>query len=245
MWPDRTSFADSLFSSAINLRWRGVRRSIWVAIALAILAAEPAAAIVGPSDVDNEDGSSVVTLLSKGPEGAGFCTGIVLSSKVVLTAAHCIRPPQDMVILTRSANGEPKLWPVEKVERHPRYHGDVVASRQVSIDIALVLLASPLGDDHHPMPFAEDQAPELGDAITIVGYGVTRPGDPKSGGALRRGRLSIRAPISNVLLWADGDGEPVGACSGDSGAPLLDAQGGLIAVVAWADGGARRGCAAA
>ncbi len=215
---------------------------LWAAVALTMVGVEPAAAIIGPSEIDAEDSSSVVTLLSKGPEGAGFCSASVVAPRVVLTAAHCVRSPQDMAVLTRGADGQPKLWPVEKVERHPRYHGDVVTSRQVSVDIALVLLASPLSDDHHAIPFADDRAPVLGDAITIVGYGVTRPGDPKSGGVLRRARLSVRAPISNVLLWADGNGESVGACSGDSGAPLVDASGGLIAVVAWADAGGRRGC---
>ena len=115
-------------------------------------------------------------------------------------------------------------------------------ARRKSIDAALLRLAAPLPANFRAADLSSGPAPAPGDAITLAGFGVTRPGEPKTGGVLRRAALRAREPISALLLWAEGEGPGVGACSGDSGAPLLAADGSLVAIVAWVDGGDRRGC---
>lgn len=242
MWSDRAAFVGRLLLSVSRAGARYLFRGFCAALAVGLVAATPAGAIVGTSEIDTVDTNRVVTLLTKGPDGAGFCSAVVLRPRVVLTAAHCVRSPQDVAVLTRAETGEPKLSPAKAIERHPQYRADAVVSRRVSVDIALVLLASPLGDDYLPMTIGEGKTPAVGETITVLGYGVTRAGDTKSGGVLHRARLLVRAPLSDVLLWADGGDDPTGACSGDSGAPLIDENGDLIAVVAWADGGGKRGC---
>ena len=74
----------------------------------------------------------------------------------------------------------------------------------------------------------------------MVGFGVARAGDASTSGVLRRARLALRAPISNVLLWLD-SAEGAGACTGDSGAPVFS-NGALVAIVAFAQGQHGRGC---
>jgi secreted trypsin-like serine protease len=78
----------------------------------------------------------------------------------------------------------------------------------------------------------------------VAGIGVTRRGDGKSGGTIRSaslaatgqpGRLQIRLvdPVSNNAR------EGLGACTGDSGAPVFQEQNGravLIGVVSWSTG---------
>jgi V8-like Glu-specific endopeptidase len=242
MWSVLVSIARHASLGDRTVDARRVFRAALIAFALGVLTTGSAEAIVGTSEIDTDDGDRVVTLLTKGPEGAGFCSAVVLAPRVVLTAAHCVRSPQDVVVLTRTESGEPKLWPATAIARHPQYRTDAVASRRLSIDIALVLLASPLGNGNRPLPIAAESKFAVGDTVTLIGYGVTHAGDPTSGGTLHRARLTVRSPLSAVLLWADGGNDSTGACSGDSGSPLLNADGELIAIVAWADGGGRRGC---
>ena len=181
-------------------------------------------------------------ILTKGRMGSSFCTGIVLSPSVVLTAAHCVETPTDTAALTQRADGSPKLHAVAAIVRHPLFRADAVTARTMSIDVALVRLSQPLDGSFHAAPLVDEAHPAVGDAVSLEGFGVAAPGDVKSGGTLRRADLKVRAPLSAHLLWAEGGGAPAGACSGDSGAPIFAADGALIAIVAWADGGDARGC---
>ncbi len=206
-----------------------------------LFAVRAALAIVGPSEPDPADADRVVTVLTRGPEGSSYCSGVVIGPDAVLTAAHCVRTAKDTAILLRDGSGAPRLAEVAEVTRHPEYRADAVAARRVSVDAAVLRLKEPLGPPFRAVALAET-APQVGDAVILAGFGQTRAGDPKSGGALRRIALTVRAPLSRVLLWLDGGGA-AGACSGDSGAPVFSADGrALLAIVAWTDGGDRRGC---
>jgi hypothetical protein len=206
-------------------------------------AATRADAVVGPSESGDAYGDRVVPILTKGPEGSGLCTGIVLTPDILLTAAHCVRPPSDMAILLHDAGGGYTLVPVARAERHPGYRADAIVARKVSIDAGLVELATPLGAAFRPATLG-DSAPGVGDAVTIVGFGERRAGDTKSSGVLRQADLAVRAPLSHILLWAKGVEAGSGACSGDSGGPMFASEGTVAAIVAWVAAGDRAGCGA-
>ncbi len=208
------------------------------ALVAAALSAAPAGAVVGPSESGARFADHVVMVLSRGGDREGFCTGIVLGPRAVLTAAHCLRPTRDMVVAYRDASGKPVLVAVAAAEAHPLYRPNAIAERQVSIDLALIETETPLDPRFTPPRLAEGDGPAVGDETILAGYGVAREGIPSSGGALLSARLKVRAPLSRILLWAeDGAAGGAGACGGDSGAPLYLGDGETVAaIVAWTSG---------
>ena len=216
---------------------RRTRLGALVAFAAALSGA-PAGAVVGPSESGARFADHLVMVLSRGGDHEGFCTGIVLGPRAVLTAAHCLRPTRDMVVAYRDGTGKPVLIAVAAAVSHPLYRANAIAERQVSIDLALVETETPLDSRFTPPPLAEGDGPAIGDDAILAGYGVAREGAPASGGTLRSARLKVRAPLSQILLWAeDGAAKGAGACGGDSGAPLFLADGETVAaVVAWTSG---------
>ena len=183
-------------------------------------------------------------VLTHGAGKAGFCSALVLNSRMLLTAAHCLRPLSDMAVYYRDGSGAPVIIPVEAAVAHPLYRPDAIERRVESIDLALIKTARPLDPRFFGARFASDEALSVGDAVILSGYGVAREGDWKSGGELRSVRLAVRAPASKVLIWAaDPTGAEAGACGGDSGAPIWSADGRTaIAIVAWAQAPHGKGC---
>ena len=212
-----------------------------IAFAAAALSAAPAGAVVGPSESGARFADHLVMVLSRGGDREGFCTGIVLGRREVLTAAHCLRPTRDMAIVYRDANGRPALIAVVAAEVHPLYRANAIAERRVSIDMALIETETPLDPRFAPPRLADGDGPAVGDEAILAGFGIAREGTPSSGGALRSARLKVRAPLSRILLWAeDGAAAGAGACGGDSGAPLFLADGETVAaIVAWTSGAER------
>jgi hypothetical protein len=203
----------------------------------------PARALVG-GEPDGRFADRVAMVLIRGGDKAGFCTGLVLSPRVLLTAAHCLRPLRDMAVHYRDAAGAPVVIPVDAAVAHPLYRADAIKARALSIDLALIRTARPLPPQFAGAAIADGGAPPIGAPAIVSGYGAAREGDWASAGELRAVTLAVREPASTVLIWAaDPTGRPAGACNGDSGAPIWSADGSAaIAIVAWAQGPHGRGC---
>jgi hypothetical protein len=203
----------------------------------------PADALVGAAP-DGRFADRVAMVLMRGPGEAGFCSVLVLDSRTVLTAAHCLRPVRDMAVHYRDALGAPVVIPVEAAVAHPQFRPDAIRARVESIDVALIRTGRPLDARFVGATLASGDGPAVGDSIILTGYGSTREGDWKSGGELRSVALAVRGPASTVLLWAaDPDGRAAGACSGDSGAPIWSADGATaVAIATWAQAPHGRGC---
>ena len=198
-----------------------------------------AQAMVGPTGDAGGYAAHVVMALAQSGRGAGFCSGAVLAPNVVLTAAHCVAAPQATRVHFRDGSGAPVLMEVARVARHPGFRADAVDARARSIDLALIETKEPLPSSFAPVAIGE-AANEIGAAFDVAGFGVAKPGVASTSGVLRRARLSLRAPLSHVLLWLAGD-DGAGACTGDSGAPVF-VNGALVGVVAFAQGQKGRGC---
>lgn len=218
-----------------------------LALLVAMAPALPARALVGPSADGSALAPFVVMVLNRAGRTAGFCTGVVVARDAVLTAAHCAPPGADLRVHYRDEGDAPVLLPVAEAVRHPGYRADAVRTRERSIDLALIRLAAPLPDRFRPATIATEPRPAaVGGAYEIAGFGVTREGEGASSGHLRTQRLAARAPLSSLLLWArDPNGAGAGACTGDSGGPVLDvADGAVVAVNLWSAGGGAARCGA-
>jgi Trypsin len=217
-------------------------RSLALVAALAAPLA-PARALVGAAP-DGRFADRVAMVLIRGRGKAGFCSALVLSPRILLTAAHCLRRLRDMAVYYRDVNGAAVIIPVDAAIAHPRYRADAIQARALSIDLALIRTARPLSPRFAAAAISDGGAPPIGKAVIVSGYGAAREGDWSSGGTLRSVTLAVREPASSVLLWAaDPAGRPAGACSGDSGAPIFSADGSrAIAIVAWAQAPHGRGC---
>jgi secreted trypsin-like serine protease len=213
-----------------------------LAAALALAAALPASAMVGGAPVTEDGvGRSVVTII--GSHGT-FCSGALVAPDLVLSAAHCVMPGADYKIVLYDAQRQPQLREVRRVASHPKFNVQGILAHRASADVALLQLVEPLRTKT-PAPSGVPLEPIAGGARFIVaGIGVTRRGDGKSGGTTRAaslvatgrpGRLQIRLvdPATNNAR------EGLGACTGDSGAPVFEDQDGravIVGVVSWSTG---------
>jgi hypothetical protein len=217
-------------------------RSLAVVAALAAPLA-PARALVGAAS-DSRFADRVAMVLIRGGDNAGFCSALVLSSRILITAAHCLRPLSDMAVHYRDAEGAAVIIPIDRAIAHPLYRADAIQARVESIDLAMIRTARPLDPRFVAAAIGVSEPPAIGSPAIVTGYGAAREGDWSSGGVLRSVRLAVREPASTVLIWAaDPAGREAGACNGDSGAPIWSADGSTaIAIVAWAQASHGRGC---
>ena len=208
-------------------------------VALALIA--PASAMVGGAPESSSGiAASVITIV--GSRG-NFCSGALIAPDLVLTAAHCLHGNTDTKIVLYDASRTPMLRDVRRVALHPQFNPQGIAARRASADVALLQLSQPLSK-----PVAALGVPlepiAAGQSFGIAGIGVTRPGDGKSGGVVRAaqlvstsqpGRLQIRLVDPATQATSAG----LGACTGDSGAPVVQQQSGrtiLVGVVSWSTG---------
>jgi secreted trypsin-like serine protease len=211
-------------------------------LAASLLLAAPAQAIVGGGTPQAEGvARAVVTIV--GSRG-NFCTGSLIAPKLVLTVAHCVQPGADYKIVDKGPDGKPQLLNVRTVAIHPGFKMQAMQSHRATADVALLQLEIPL-KGKSSLPVGSPQIPiTVGSRFTIAGIGVTIRGDGRSGGATRvaglvatgqPGTLQIRLvdPVTN------GTRDGIGACTGDSGGPVIeDRPSGpvLVGVISWSTG---------
>lgn len=184
---------------------------VWPALAalLAFSAAAPAVAqSKAPSLLRHKAKvvAATVTLTERGCAGA-----LVRSSREILTAAHCI-PKDASLVEVRLPDG---------TEQSVR-----VAHRDEETDLALLELDVPASAT--PLPLA-DEIPKKGSSLLFVGR-TDRKSRTQTVRVDRVDRCPWLPALPNVLFSS------LQARPGDSGAPLVDAQGRVAAIV---HGGAR------
>jgi secreted trypsin-like serine protease len=225
----------------MKTHWR-FRLLAWLFIGVAACATgSPALSLVGPAAEDQSFAAHVVMVLKGGVSEAAFCTGVVVAPQAVLTAAHCATAIENMRVYYRDGSGASQFVEVAAVAIHPGFRANALIKHAASIDLALIQTRAPLGARFSAAQLDETGAVAVGQALRIVGYGLGREGEGASGGVLRSALLQVRAPLSTILLWAEDPNKAgAGACSGDSGGPILSADGAkVLAITTWSAGAGR------
>ena len=209
---------------------------------LALLLSVPAHAIVGGGAPSTEGvARSVVTIV--GSRG-NFCTGALIAPKLVLTAAHCVPSGADYKIVEYGADRQPSLQDVKTVAVHPGFNMQAMLGHRATADVALLQLSAP-ARGKTPSVLGLPNIPIIvGSRFTVAGIGVTVRGDGKSGGTIRvAGLVATGKPGTLQIRLVDpasqGTRDGLGACTGDSGAPVFeDKESGtvIVGVVSWSTG---------
>ena len=132
------------------------------------------------------------------------CSATVVSSRALLTAAHCVPDPIDQleIVFGADVSAPLQVMRIAAVARHP------------TLDLAIVTL--PQATSTTPMPIVSTVPANLvGQSVRVVGFGA----DDQGNVGVRRAGTSVVSqlePLQFVTMPA-----PALTCNGDSGGPVL------------------------
>jgi hypothetical protein len=208
------------------------------------LCCEPLRALVGGATPGEGTDVGRHVVLIVGSWGTS-CSAGVIASDLLLTAAHCVLPGAKYKLVAFDAGHQPLLKDIVSVATHPRFDLASLLGHRATADVAILKLAAALPADQSAAALAGDRPPiQAGRPFLVAGYGLAIPGDGKSGGTLRIATLASTGHPNNLQLRlvdpATGGGRAgLGACTGDSGAPVFDlstAAPAIIGIVSWSTG---------
>jgi secreted trypsin-like serine protease len=166
------------------------------------------------------------------------CSGTVVSSNVILTAAHCVvdeehgalRPASRFRVVTGNVewgSSERVVSAVSAVAAYPEYTWSGEFTHWG--DAAILQLAQPISAP--AVKLATSEAPAAGSSALMVGWGKTTPSQSGVSPLLHYGETSIESDLDcaagsshfhpGAELCVLDPSQLRSACSGDSGGPLL------------------------
>ncbi|MGD0026274.1 MAG: S1 family peptidase [Xanthobacteraceae bacterium] len=211
------------------------------ALSTAAAIASASAMVGGAQPAADGAGRSVVMIL--GSHGTA-CTATAIARDLLLTAAHCVEPDADYKLVDMERR-EPALKDIARIERDPLFDLKRLLGHLATADVAVVKLGQPLPAKIPPVPLDDATQPvAVGDAFVVAGYGVTVRGDGRTGGTVRAATLVATGQPGTLQIRlfdprSRGENAGLGACAGDSGAPVFRDNGenlAVIGVVSWSTG---------
>jgi hypothetical protein len=178
--------------------------------------------IVGGRECGAPNGTVVKLLLFDEEDNQTICSGVRLNDTTVLTAAHCLN---EFVFSVSVELASGKRVVPTKITLHPEATN--LGSLFIN-DVALLTISPPEGEIPPPVvPIAERV--DTGDALTILGYGVTNGETQVGSGVLRIGEMQVNEVTTDSIFSDYTPSTQSNTCFGDSGGPAFveDGSGGL------------------
>ncbi len=154
--------------------------------------------------------SPIVTLLLEDRNGDYYiCSGTVVNSRSIITAAHCIDGIVNIIVQTGKGSIQAASF-----DYHPKYNGTE------TYDLGVVITNQDLNVPAFPV-FSSFQSLTLGEDSIIAGFGVVNIGSEESAEVLMAGKNNLTRVASAGLSINFNTPDQSNTCFGDSGGPLL------------------------
>lgn len=187
--------------------------------------------VVGAADpVRNSTVFLVIASGDGGPESETYCTGSLIDTKTVLTAAHCTErgDVKSVLVVFGSADTGSKSIKASSWVAHPDYGKGGIFSPTGLSDIAIIKLSSPAPGGFSPVALLnEKDQVQNGESIVLAGFGLKKENQGEMDGLLRKvsTTITLLSPERRELEYSGGWWGK-GACHGDSGGPAFVTRGG-------------------
>lgn len=159
-----------------------------------------------------------------------YCSGTLVSPRVIVTAAHCLvdeklkpRMPDSDIRVAFDLDVK-RASPRQEIERilvHPEYNPEAAVSpfsTERPNDIGIVVLKDEMPDGYESVPLNTDSL-QAGTKLLIAGFGAPFSGVFSGAGRLRAAWLNMSKEDTGKLR-IETTNFFQSACSGDSGGPL-------------------------
>jgi secreted trypsin-like serine protease len=196
----------------------------------ATLAPQTSNGIVNGTTVPATDAlaKSIVALVFKAKENnvekTALCTGTILDSETILTAAHCVKDVDKMaVVFTNDLSQLTQATATDLVRKMDRTAINSLYTGNDN-DVALVHFVGGLPAGFVPVQLINSDI-QLGEGtqLHVMGFGVSDPTNNQGAGVLRQTDSPL---LGGQDDWLVSDESHTGVCFGDSGGPAFVQQNG-------------------